>query len=259
MSLGWANVLGLGKHTVSDRKKWSKFVCVCPKKGKRNKTNCFGQSEVCKSICETKGPEKGVTWFGEDVFLNISPKTKSLDGVCKLCYGFHDTKTCDIYYVKVLIQKYNRNIKKLYDDLETSLNMLDNAAINNTTDTTTTAEADDLLLSKPIKTKTKTKTKYVPPHLRKGASISTETVNKTLYVSNISENVTDQELRYLFRKFGYVAKLKLVRDRETGQSKGHAYITYEHRNDAQKALDKMHNYPIGHQLIYLEWSKNKRR
>ena len=45
-------------------------------------------------------------------------------------------------------------------------------------------------------------------------------------VSNLSENVQDNDLQELFRPFGHIARIFLAKDKMTGQCKGFAFINY---------------------------------
>ena len=45
-------------------------------------------------------------------------------------------------------------------------------------------------------------------------------------VSNLSENVQDNDLQDLFRPFGHIARIFLAKDKMTGQCKGFAFINY---------------------------------
>jgi RNA recognition motif-containing protein len=52
-----------------------------------------------------------------------------------------------------------------------------------------------------------------------------------LYVGNLSFKTEEQELEALFASVGQVSSVSLVRDRETGQSRGFAFV--EMADDAQ--------------------------
>ncbi len=46
-----------------------------------------------------------------------------------------------------------------------------------------------------------------------------------LYVGNFSFDMTEGTLRELFEPFGTVSEVKLITDRETGQSRGFGFVT----------------------------------
>lgn len=59
-----------------------------------------------------------------------------------------------------------------------------------------------------------------------------------MYVSNLGFQVTDEELRSMFSKFGQVTSAKVISDRETGKSRGFAFV--EMADDAaEKAMKEL--------------------
>jgi translation initiation factor 3 subunit G len=134
-------------------------------------------------------------------------------------------------------------------DLEASSRLRDDG--NNNTSTTTDASS-----------------KYVPPSMRNtaasaAASSSNSTSNgapdyansTTLRVNNISEDATENDLKELFRSFGPVSRIYLAKDRDTGASRGFAYVTFHSRSDAERAYDKLQGYGYDHLILRLEWAK----
>lgn len=60
-----------------------------------------------------------------------------------------------------------------------------------------------------------------------------------MYVSNLGFQVTDEELKSLFDKFGEVISAKVIVDRETGRSRGFAFVEMPDQaaEEAIKELD----------------------
>jgi len=61
-----------------------------------------------------------------------------------------------------------------------------------------------------------------------------------LYVGNVSFNSSDESLGQLFAEFGEVASCRIIMDRETGRSRGFAFVEMENDEEANasiKALD----------------------
>lgn len=60
-----------------------------------------------------------------------------------------------------------------------------------------------------------------------------------MYVSNLGFQVTDEELKSLFAKFGEVTSAKVVMDRETGKSRGFGFVEMADKaaEEAMKDLD----------------------
>ncbi|MCL2244447.1 MAG: RNA-binding protein [Treponema sp.] len=59
---------------------------------------------------------------------------------------------------------------------------------------------------------------------------------KKLYVGNLSYNTTEDGLRNLFSGFGAVASVKIIFDRETGNSKGFGFIEMSGDDEAVAAI-----------------------
>lgn len=67
---------------------------------------------------------------------------------------------------------------------------------------------------------------------------------KKLFIGNLSYNVTEDELRDVFSQYGEITDLKIITDRMSGRSKGIAFITYATEEQAQAAIEAMHNQEI---------------
>src|SRR3989337_2076713 len=59
-----------------------------------------------------------------------------------------------------------------------------------------------------------------------------------LYVGNLAYSTTEEDLRALFSQAGTVASVALIKDRDTGQSKGFAFVEMSTQVEAQNAITK---------------------
>jgi RNA recognition motif-containing protein len=57
-----------------------------------------------------------------------------------------------------------------------------------------------------------------------------------LYVGNMSYDMTEDQLRTLFAEAGVVSAVELIKDRNTGRSKGFAFITMGSQAEAENAI-----------------------
>jgi RNA recognition motif-containing protein len=64
-------------------------------------------------------------------------------------------------------------------------------------------------------------------------------MNTRLYVGNLSFNTTADGVRTAFQEFGTVSDVHLVTDRETGRSRGFAFVTMGTPEEAAKAIQGM--------------------
>lgn len=64
-------------------------------------------------------------------------------------------------------------------------------------------------------------------------------MNTRLYVGNLSFNTNADGVRAAFQEFGTVSDVHLVTDRETGRSRGFAFVTMGTPEEAAKAIQGM--------------------
>lgn len=57
-----------------------------------------------------------------------------------------------------------------------------------------------------------------------------------IYVGNLSYNTGEDALRDLFNQYGNIDDIKVIKDFETGRSKGFGFITYSTPEEADSAL-----------------------
>ena len=83
------------------------------------------------------------------------------------------------------------------------------------------------------------------PSIRSVIPVSKECASLKLYVGNLPFNATETDLRELFGTFGTVTSASIVNDRETGRSRGFGFVEFSAREDAQKAIDELHDSDYG--------------
>ncbi len=65
-----------------------------------------------------------------------------------------------------------------------------------------------------------------------------------LYVGNLSYQTTENDLRTLFAQAGQVASVALIKDRDTGNSKGFAFVEMSTQAEAQKAIKMLNGFSL---------------
>ena len=74
-----------------------------------------------------------------------------------------------------------------------------------------------------------------------------------IYVGNLAYNATDEELRSAFEAFGQVTSVKIVRDRDSGRSRGFAFVEMEDGEGAQNAVAELNGKDLkGRNLVVNE-------
>jgi len=61
-----------------------------------------------------------------------------------------------------------------------------------------------------------------------------------LFIGGLSWNTSDETLRMGFSVYGQVEDAIVIRDRETGRSRGFGFVTFASDADAQNAIDNLH-------------------
>jgi RNA recognition motif-containing protein len=62
-------------------------------------------------------------------------------------------------------------------------------------------------------------------------------VAKKLYVGNLSFSSTEDELKTLFSQFGEVTSVTIIKDRDTGRSRGFGFVEMENADTAAEQLN----------------------
>ena len=60
-----------------------------------------------------------------------------------------------------------------------------------------------------------------------------------IFVGNLSYSTTEASLQALFEAQGKVASVKVIKDKETGQSRGFAFVEMPNTEEAKKAMTEL--------------------
>lgn len=105
---------------------------------------------------------------------------------------------------------------------------------------------------------------YVPRHKRPDASGIVPTLESrddatTLKVSQLNSIVDEDMIRHeLFANFGPLKRVTLVKNRETGESRGFAYVSFDSIQMAERVLELFNGKGYMSLILRLEWSKKKK-
>ncbi|CAL0323835.1 unnamed protein product [Lupinus luteus] len=72
---------------------------------------------------------------------------------------------------------------------------------------------------------------------------------KVLYVGRIPHGFYEQEMKGYFGQFGTIKRLRIARNKKTGQSKHYGFIEFESPEVAKIVADTMHNYLLFEHLL----------
>jgi RNA recognition motif-containing protein len=80
---------------------------------------------------------------------------------------------------------------------------------------------------------------------------------KNLYVGNLPHSTTEAELRQVFEAHGAVEKVTLVTDRDTGRSRGFAFVEMTDATEADKAIATLNGTDLGGRPLTVNEAKPK--
>lgn len=70
-----------------------------------------------------------------------------------------------------------------------------------------------------------------------------------LYVGGLAYSVTDQELEALFAELGKVVSAVVIKDRDSGQSKGFGFVEMSDDAEAKKAIAELNGKEVSGRSI----------
>ena len=80
---------------------------------------------------------------------------------------------------------------------------------------------------------------------------------KSIYVGNLAHSATEDELRQAFAQFGTVSAVNIIKDRETGRSRGFAFVEMADSNEAATAIKELNLREISGRSITVNEARPK--
>lgn len=79
----------------------------------------------------------------------------------------------------------------------------------------------------------------------------------SVFVGNLPWSTNEQELGDLFSQCGNVTGVRIVLDRETGRSRGFAFVEYSNPGDADAAISQLNGYDLNGRQIRCDNANRK--
>lgn len=76
-----------------------------------------------------------------------------------------------------------------------------------------------------------------------------------IYVGNLSYKISEEELKEVFEQYGAVDSVKIVRDRDTGRSKGYAFLEMPEESEAQQAIDGLNEQTLAERTMVVNQAR----
>jgi RNA recognition motif-containing protein len=70
-----------------------------------------------------------------------------------------------------------------------------------------------------------------------------------IYVGNLAFNATDDDLRAAFEQYGDVSSVNIIMDRETGRSRGFAFVEMSDETKAADAIENLDGQQIAGRAV----------
>ncbi|MBI4405361.1 MAG: RNA-binding protein [Deltaproteobacteria bacterium] len=80
---------------------------------------------------------------------------------------------------------------------------------------------------------------------------------KKLYVGNLNYEVTEDELSQLFSQCGKVTGARIVKDKDTGRSKGFGFVEMENDDEADQAVTRMKGHDLRGRPIMVDLARDR--
>lgn len=78
-----------------------------------------------------------------------------------------------------------------------------------------------------------------------------------IFVAGLPYDLDDAELEEIFEKFGTVASAKVAMDRETGKSKGFAFVEMPNDIEAKDAIESLNDISLGKKPLVVKQAEEK--
>jgi RNA recognition motif-containing protein len=80
---------------------------------------------------------------------------------------------------------------------------------------------------------------------------------KNIFVGNLSFGTTESSIRSLFEQYGTVDRVNIVTDRDTGRSRGFAFVEMSDNEQADRAISAMNGYQLDGRSINVNEARPK--
>jgi len=80
---------------------------------------------------------------------------------------------------------------------------------------------------------------------------------KNIFVGNLSFNANEQDVRSMFEPYGVVDRVSVITDRETGRSRGFAFVEMPDDQDADRAISSLNGSQVGGRTLNVNEARPK--
>ncbi|KAJ4243841.1 Cinnamyl-alcohol dehydrogenase Flavonol reductase/cinnamoyl-CoA reductase [Fusarium torreyae] len=82
-------------------------------------------------------------------------------------------------------------------------------------------------------------------------------MSSKVYIGNLGWNTTDESLRQAFNEYGQVLDSIVMRDRDTGRSRGFGFVTFANGGEAEAAITGLNEQELDGRLIKVNLANSR--
>jgi cold-inducible RNA-binding protein len=80
---------------------------------------------------------------------------------------------------------------------------------------------------------------------------------KNIFVGNLAFGATEDSVRALFERYGTVDRVNIITDRETGRSRGFAFVEMGDNGQADRAIEGLNGYQLDGRALNVNEARPK--
>jgi cold-inducible RNA-binding protein len=80
---------------------------------------------------------------------------------------------------------------------------------------------------------------------------------KNIFVGNLDFGATEESIRSLFEPYGAIERVSLVTDRDTGRSRGFAFVEMTNAGEADRAIEALNGTDLGGRALNVNEARPK--
>ncbi len=80
---------------------------------------------------------------------------------------------------------------------------------------------------------------------------------KNIFVGNLDFSATETSVRTLFERYGTVDRVNMVTDRDTGRSRGFAFVEMTNASEADRAIAELNGTEMGGRALNINEARPK--
>ncbi len=80
---------------------------------------------------------------------------------------------------------------------------------------------------------------------------------KNIFVGNLDYNSSEEGIRSLFERYGTVNSARIMTDRDTGRSRGFAFVEMENETEADQAISALNGYQLAGRALNVNEARPK--